>query len=96
MTNNKLDLKLISIAIVVHVVIIYSIIDIYFKSPLIHGMEPINAQHVLNVLNAKIKLKKPIYEIVKPAKRLALFVADGLRADSFYKSIKTNQVEYLK
>ncbi|XP_063062754.1 GPI ethanolamine phosphate transferase 1 [Engraulis encrasicolus] len=55
------------VGLLVHVVFFISIFDIYFTSPLVHGMTP---QHV---------------PLPAPAKRLVLFVADGLRADSFYK-----------
>lgn len=55
------------VGLLVHVVFFISIFDIYFTSPLVHGMTP---QHV---------------PLPPPAKRLVLFVADGLRADSFYK-----------
>ncbi|KAG5268150.1 hypothetical protein AALO_G00208790 [Alosa alosa] len=55
------------VGLLVHVVFFISIFDIYFTSPLVHGMSP---QHV---------------PLPPPAKRLVLFVADGLRADSFYK-----------
>ncbi|MGH0152260.1 UNVERIFIED_CONTAM: hypothetical protein FKN15_058826 [Acipenser sinensis] len=51
----------------VHLVFFGSIFDIYFTSPLVHGMTP----------------QQP--RLPPPAKRLVLFVADGLRADSFYK-----------
>ncbi|XP_064466864.1 GPI ethanolamine phosphate transferase 1-like isoform X2 [Ornithodoros turicata] len=54
------------IGLTVHVVFLMSIFDIYFKSPIIHGL--------------------PAYEVPlsAPAKRLVLFVADGLRADKLF------------
>ncbi|NXE49935.1 PIGN transferase, partial [Casuarius casuarius] len=52
--------------LLVHCVFLASIFDIYFTSPLVHGMTP---QQTL---------------LPSPAKRLVLFVADGLRADSLY------------
>uniref|UniRef100_A0A673NNK0 GPI ethanolamine phosphate transferase 1 n=1 Tax=Sinocyclocheilus rhinocerous TaxID=307959 RepID=A0A673NNK0_9TELE len=55
------------VGLIVHVVFFLSIFDIYFTSPLVHGMTP---QHV---------------PLAPPAKRLVLFVADGLRADSLFK-----------
>uniref|UniRef100_A0A8B9HXX4 GPI ethanolamine phosphate transferase 1 n=1 Tax=Astyanax mexicanus TaxID=7994 RepID=A0A8B9HXX4_ASTMX len=55
------------VGLLVHVVFFISIFDIYFTSPLVHGMTP---QHV---------------SLPPPAKRLVLFVADGLRADSLFK-----------
>ncbi|XP_068092856.1 GPI ethanolamine phosphate transferase 1 isoform X2 [Hyperolius riggenbachi] len=50
----------------VHLVFFGSIFDIYFTSPLVHGMSPQNTV------------------LPSPAKRLVLFVADGLRADTFF------------
>ncbi|XP_075441993.1 GPI ethanolamine phosphate transferase 1 isoform X2 [Ascaphus truei] len=54
------------VGLLVHLVFFASIFDIYFTSPLIHGMTP---QRTL---------------LPPPAKRLVLFVADGLRADTFF------------
>lgn len=59
------------LGLVVHVVFFISIFDIYFTSPLVHGMTP---QHV---------------PLPPPAKRLVLFVADGLKADALFKTDDT-------
>ena len=59
---------LIAAGFAVHLVFFYSIFDIYFTSPLVHGMSP----HVISM--------------PPPAKRLVLFVADGLRADKLYEN----------
>ncbi|XP_059143432.1 GPI ethanolamine phosphate transferase 1-like [Physella acuta] len=58
--------QLVVVGVTVHVIFFYSIFDIYFTSPLVHGMTPISSA-------------KP-----GPAKRLVLFVTDGLRADKFF------------
>jgi phosphatidylinositol glycan class N len=49
-------------------VFMYSIVDIYFESPVVHGMRPVSTPQPA------------------PAKRLVLFVADGLRADRFFET----------
>ena len=60
------------VAIVFHLIYIYSIFDIYFVSPIVHGMIPYGVQ------------RKPGVEA--PARRLVLFVGDGLRADKAFRS----------
>ncbi|KAF9438824.1 Glycosyl phosphatidyl inositol anchor synthesis [Entomortierella beljakovae] len=69
---------LLILGVLFHVTYIFSIFDIYFTSPLVHGME----QHRV--------------DIPAPAKRLVLFVADGLRADKLYQfhpDPTTNELE---
>ena len=78
--ERKLDLKLIIVGIVVHVIVFYSIFDVYFKSPLVHGMRPIE----------KLSIDK------SPAKRLVLFVADGLRADTFFDLVDNDSSLFLR
>eukprot|EP01117_Protostelium_nocturnum_P010504 TRINITY_DN3782_c0_g1_i1.p1 TRINITY_DN3782_c0_g1~~TRINITY_DN3782_c0_g1_i1.p1 ORF type:complete len:577 (-),score=157.80 TRINITY_DN3782_c0_g1_i1:505-2235(-) len=65
---------LILIGIVFHVIFALSIFDIYFRSPLIHGMTPYSYSSSSS-----------------PAKRIVLFVGDGLRADKFFELESLNE-----
>ncbi len=54
--------------IALHFLFLASVFDIYFRSPVIPSAQQF----------------QPIYDREAPAKRLVLFVADGLRAQSIY------------
>ncbi|KAK1980957.1 phosphatidylinositolglycan class N [Colletotrichum cereale] len=61
-----------AVAVVFHLVYIYSIFDIYFVSPIVSGMK-------------LIQIDRPDH-VKAPADRLVLFVGDGLRADKAFQS----------
>ena len=60
------------VAVVFHLTYIFSIFDIYFVSPIVSGMEAYSVRQSTGQ--------------EAPAKRLILFVGDGLRADKAFQS----------
>ena len=60
------------VAVVFHLLYIRSIFDIYFVSPIVHGMSSFGVE------------REPGSDV--PAKRLVLFIGDGLRADKAFQS----------
>ncbi|KAL4889549.1 Phosphatidylinositolglycan class N-domain-containing protein [Aspergillus ambiguus] len=62
-----------TLAVVFHLIYSYSIFDIYFVSPIVSGMQSYRVE------------RDPGVEA--PAKRLVLFVADGLRADKAFQAL---------
>ncbi|KAI0187360.1 Phosphatidylinositolglycan class N-domain-containing protein [Xylaria flabelliformis] len=64
--------KFVAVAVIFHLVYIYSIFDIYFVSPIVSGMQ-------------LFQLERPAGKKA-PADRLVLFVGDGLRADKAFQS----------
>lgn len=64
-----LNWRVVVSGIAVHLVLTYSVIDIHFQTPIIAGIPPVPVTSL---------------HLSPPAKRLLLFVADGLRADKFF------------
>ncbi|RAK85697.1 GPI-anchor [Aspergillus costaricaensis CBS 115574] len=62
-----------TLAVVFHLIYAYSIFDIYFVSPIVSGMSSFRVE------------REP--DAAAPAKRLVLFVADGLRADKAFQAL---------
>ncbi|QMW47130.1 hypothetical protein G4B11_010609 [Aspergillus flavus] len=62
-----------TLAVVFHLMYAYSIFDIYFVSPIVSGMRSFGVEREASA--------------EAPAKRLVLFVADGLRADKAFQAL---------
>lgn len=69
---------LIVCGVLVHIILLMAAFDIYFVSPILHGMKP----H---------RPKGP-----PPSKRIVLFVADGLRAQSIFGHHMSRTAPFLK
>eukprot|EP00741_Cyanophora_paradoxa_P003472 tig00000711_g3372.t1 len=67
--------RLLLLGVAAHALYAFSVIDIYFGSPVVRGVEPVDA----SALFAQA-----------PAARLVLFSADGLRADKFFELETSN------
>ncbi|KAI9799385.1 MAG: Glycosyl phosphatidyl inositol anchor synthesis [Piccolia ochrophora] len=61
-----------AVAVVFHLIYIFSIFDIYFVSPIVSGMQEFKVERAAGV--------------EAPARRLVLMVGDGLRADKAFQS----------
>jgi phosphatidylinositol glycan class N len=90
-SDNSSFVWLLVLGFVFHLIYMFSIFDIYFRSPLVHGMRPQDPweQTAMNSSNST------------GARRCVLFVADGLRADRLFQvgynlvfSIYTNDIGY--
>ncbi|XP_018577322.1 GPI ethanolamine phosphate transferase 1 isoform X1 [Anoplophora glabripennis] len=73
--NNKS--KIIILGLLVHILLLLAVFDVYFSSPLDHGMTPLKSTDS------------------PPAKRLVLFVADGLRAEAVYQKEEDIRIPFL-
>ncbi|KAL7747757.1 Glycosyl phosphatidyl inositol anchor synthesis [Sorochytrium milnesiophthora] len=77
--RRKQQLYLLVLGIVFHAAYVLSVFDIYFRTPLVHGMTPHSPSTV-----AAATMGRDQSQTRAPAKRLVLFVADGLRADKLF------------
>jgi len=76
---------LVALGLVFHGVWLLSIFDIYFKSPVVHGV-------------AEVASSAPHQQPPRPAlaRRVVLFVGDGLRADKLFEACATGRAPHLR
>ena len=72
---------IIFIYIIFHLIIGYSMIDIFYKFPLNYGMTP----HSSNLTEKEI-----------PSNRVVLIILDGVRADTFFESVSSGKSPFLR
>ena len=81
MCNTLYYFIIILIGMVFHLLFGYSMFDIFFKFPLNYGMTP----HSSNLSEDEI-----------PSNRVAIFVLDGTRADSFFEAVASGEAPFLR
>ncbi|KAJ5077432.1 phosphatidylinositol glycan class n [Anaeramoeba ignava] len=75
------SIHLVVLIVIFHLVALLSVFDIYFRSPIVYGMDQHKAsERVREIEGTKQTEMKP----EAPAKRLILFSIDGCRADRFF------------
>ena len=72
---------IILIGMIFHLLFAYSMFDIFFKFPLNYGMTPHSSQ---------------LSEDEIPSNRIAMFVLDGTRADTFFETIASGKAPFLR
>lgn len=73
-SNGRTLFIIVVIGVLFHIVSMYSIFDIYFRSPLEHGMKTYRASQLVDDKDGS-------------SKRLVFIVGDGLRADKFFEEL---------
>ena len=81
MSNPRYYFIIILIGMIFHLLFGYSIFDIYFRFPLDYGMTP----HSSNLSEDEI-----------PSNRIAIFILDGIRVDTFFESVASGKAPFLR
>lgn len=74
-------LLIVVIGIIIHILLGYSMFDIFFKFPLTYGMTP----HSSNLTESEY-----------PSNRVVLLILDGVRADTFFECISSGKSPFLR